>query len=220
MISGEVHTDHIVDGRNDKDHKTERVWATEKTPTERECIPCDEEKETDEEKSFVALVKKNAGRINSVVNYHSRCTSTCAKQTHRNRGKCKTCRLAVLRRESDKTKMSQLLHDRITNKVSAKDTIDAPPKKDDRWPLEPADERILAFDLRRRGVDNQQQIEASPIATACLRCNTSMQFCGDREGAKARGMYICSYSRALHIFSTYRSTQTTPQRYYMINRPP
>ncbi len=98
MISGEVDTNHIVKERNDRNQKTPRVWATEKTPIERESIACGKEKETDEENSFVAMVKENAGRVNSVVNYHSRCTSTCAKQTHRNRGKCKTCRLAVLRR--------------------------------------------------------------------------------------------------------------------------
>ena len=91
--------------------------------------------------------------------------------------------------------------------MTAKDTIDKPEETKNDWPLEQPDERVLAFDLKRDGVDNQQQIEASPIATACLRCNTSMQFCGDREGAKARGMYICSYSWVLHVLTAYRSTQ-------------
>ena len=161
MISGEVHKDHIVDGRNDKDKKTERVWANECTPRTagKKCIN----------------VKKDAGRINSVVNYHSRCTDTCKKQTKRNRGKCKTCRLAVLRRESKTTKISQLLYDPNTNTMTEKEgPIETPPKRNDDWPLEPPDERVLAFDLRRKGVDNQQQIDASPLTTSCLRCNTSM----------------------------------------------
>jgi len=193
MISGEVKT--VVKGRNDKDHKTERVWATECTPTTAERIV---------DGKRIDLVRPNADKVNSVVNYHSRCTSTCRKQTRRNTGKCATCRLAVLRRPSTKTKISELLHDPSTNKVTAKDGISDPPTRDDDWPLEPPDERILAFDLQREGVDNQQQIEASPVATACLRCNTSMQFCGDREGAKARGMYICGYNRLHHVLSAYR----------------
>ena len=63
MISGEVHENHIVDGRNDKDKKTERVWANECTP--RIAV------EKDKDGKQVNKVKQDADRINSVVNYHS-----------------------------------------------------------------------------------------------------------------------------------------------------
>ena len=133
--------------------------------------------------------------------------------------------MAVLRRPSEDHRVSQLLHDPNTNMVTAQkdqagqSKIDKPPQKIATWPLEPHDDRVLAFDLQRRGLDNQQQIEASPVTTSCLRCNTSMQFCGDREGAKAKGMYICNYcsrfdtelNHILPIFYTIRKQNHTKE---------
>ncbi len=37
------------------------------------------------------------------------------------------------------------------------------------------------------------QIEASPVVTSCVRCNTSQQFLGTEEDARAAGYYACKY---------------------------
>ena len=102
------------------------------------------------------------------------------------KGECLTCRMAYPRPFSEKTYIADIVPDpTITNElvpirrfptdINGDERISDPPQQSDNSPIDPFDERTLAYGLRRASMAEQIQCESNPLTTVLLRCNTSIQ---------------------------------------------
>ena len=117
-------------------------------------------------------------------NYH-RHTFSCAKN------KKKTFRCGVDRPFCPKTDIVQI-EENEDGEIIEKN-IEHPPKVDPDYPFEPRDLRILALNLLRPSKKAQKQIEANPLLSAFMKCNSCVSFCGSVTQAKAAIWYIPKY---------------------------
>ena len=140
----------------------------------------------------------DAARINSMVNYHHH-TFTCWKHPS-----CPTCRVAYKRQLAKEGYFADIHADptvknavvpvrRMPGSRPGREIISNPPARCRGNPFELDDERVIVHGHRRRDEFEQMQVEAVPIASSLLRCNTSMQPIVAPVSGKASVFYSAKY---------------------------
>ena len=143
-------------------------------------------------------INLDAARVNSLVNHHHH-TFTCWKDPS-----CPTCRVAYKRPLAEESYFAEIHADptvkdaivpvrKVPGSRPGREIISPPPGKRRGNPFELDDERIIVHGHKRRDEFEQMQVEAVPIASSLLRCNTSMQPTVAPTSGKASVFYTAKY---------------------------
>ena len=143
-------------------------------------------------------INLDAARVNSLVNHH-RHTFTCWKNPS-----CLTCRVAYKRPLAKESYFAEIHADptvndaivpvrKVPGSLPGREIISPPPGKRRGNPFELDDERIIVHGHKRRDEFEQMQVEAVPIVSSLLRCNTSMQPTVAPTSGKASVFYTAKY---------------------------
>ena len=140
----------------------------------------------------------DAARVNSIVNHHHH-TFTCWKDPS-----CPNCRLAYKRPLAEEGYFAEIHADptvkdaivpvrKMPGSRPGSEIISPPPGNCRGNPFELDDERVIVHGHKRRDEFEQMQVEAVPIASSLLRCNTSMQPTVAPTSGKASVFYSAKY---------------------------